>query len=193
MPPPPFVNYPAGPPLVPAGSLWPLLLSKGARGLVVIFIVLGVVGDVSLQVASRAVLHFNLNSLEGSLDRVATQNAYQSLAVATNTFKSQTQACAAQSSSPDVKLHCLEQADTAWASSIQVYSTALSVLYYPATAQPAADAAQAAAGQAVTTLTSLANSPDSQSYLSTSQSQAFQSTLNNVDTTYNALIRALGG
>ena len=177
----------------PVGSLWPLLLSKGARVLTVIFIVLGATFYLSIQVFSRVLVHVNFNSIEGTVDRAATQNAYQSLAVATNTFKSQTQACAAQSSSSDVKLHCLEQADTAWASSVQVYSTALSVLYYPTSAQPAADAAQAAADQAVTTLTSLANSPDSQSYLNMSQGQAFQSTLNNVDTTYNALIRALGG
>ena len=177
----------------PAGSLWPLLLSKGARVLIVIFIVFGTVGYLSLQVVSWAAFPFNLNSFEGSLDRVAAQSAYQSLATATNSFKSQTQACAAQSSSPDVQLHCLEQADSAWATSIQTYSTALSVLFYPTSAQTAAAAAQAAAGQAVTTLTNLANSPDTQSYLSVSQSQAFQSTLNNVDTTYNALIRVLGG
>ena len=192
-PPPPFVGYPVGSPVGSAGSIWPLLLSKGARALTVVFIVLGAASYLSLQVATRALSPFSLNSIETTVARDATQSAYQSLASATTAFKSQTQACTAQSSPADVQLHCLEQADSAWASSIQTYSTALSVMVYPSPARPAADAAQAAANAAVTTVKNLATSSDAQSYSTASQSQAFQSTLNNVDTTYTALIHALGG
>ena len=176
-----------------AGSVWPLLLSKGARALTVVFIVFGAVFYVGLQALSRASVHLNFNSFETTVARDATQSAYQSLVSATNTFKARTQACTAQSNPSDLQLHCLERADSAWASSIQAYSTALSFLIYPSSAQSAADAALAAANQAVTTVNNLATSPDAQSYSTASQSQVFQSTLNNVDTTYTALIRALGG
>ena len=191
-PPAPFAGYPAGPPMVMAGSVWPLLLSKGARVLTVVFIVLGAVFYVALQALSQASVHFNFNSIETTVARDATQSAYQSLVSATNTFKTRTQACAVQSNPSDVQLRCLEQADSAWASSIRAYSTALSVLIYPSSAQSAADAAQAAASKAVTTVNNLAESPDARSYSTASQSPVFQSTLNKVDTTYTSLIEALG-
>jgi hypothetical protein len=192
-PPPPYPNYAAGPPMGQPVSIWPLLLSKGARALTVVFIVVGALFYGTVQVITQVSVHVNFNSIETIVARDGTQSAYQSLTSATNTFKAQTQACTTQSSPSDVQLRCLEQADTAWASSIQAYSTALSILIYPSSAQSAADAAQAAAGQAATTVTSLANSPDAQSYSTASQSQAFQSTLNNVDTTYTVLNRELGG
>jgi hypothetical protein len=186
-PPPPPGVYPFGSP----GWGWPLVLASGARVLTVVFIVIGAVSLVFNAATFR--FSFNLNSIETTVARDATQGAYQSLASATNTFKAQTQACTAQSSPSDLQLHCLEQADSAWASSIQAYSTALSVLIYPSSAQSAANAAQSAASRAVTTVDRLAASLDTQSYSTASQSQAFQSTLNNVDTTYTALIQALGG
>jgi hypothetical protein len=191
-PPPPFGSYPAGPPMGMAGSVWPLLLSKGARVLTVVFIVVGAAFYMAVQALSPVSGHVSFNSIEATVARDATQSAYQSLVSATNTFKSQTQACTNQSNPSDIQLRCLEQADSTWASSIQAYSTALSVLIYPSPAQPAAEAAQAAARKAVTTVTDLARSPDGQSYSTASQSQAFQSTLSNVDATYTALIQALG-
>ncbi len=170
-------------------SLWPLVLSKGPRVLTVVFIVVGAIGYVSFTALTRT--SFNFNSIETTVSRGEVQSAYSQLSTATDTFKSQTQQCTAQSNSSE--LQCLEQADRTWANSIQSYETALSAIDFPLSAQPEADAAQTAAQRASAIVISLANSPDAQSYSTASQSQAFQAALNNVDSTYNALIQALGG
>jgi hypothetical protein len=178
-----------GPPAAAPSSGWPLLLSKGARILTVIFIVVGAIADVSIGSVTH--FSFGITSIETTVARNSTQAAYSELITATDTFKSQTQACNAKSGPSE--LPCLEQADHAWAGAIGNYGSALSGITYPSSAQVEANAAQAAARQAVTVVDDLANSPDSQSYSTASQSPAFRSALNAVDDTYNALIRALGG
>lgn len=187
MPPPPPGAYGPVPPVPPTFG-WPLVLTKAARVLTVVFII---VGAVFFVVSRTATFSFNFNSIESSIARDGVNAAYSSLATATNTFKSQTQSCTNQPNS--VTLQCLEQADSSWASAIQTYESALSVLVYPSSAQSTADAAEAAARQASTTVTALANSPDIQAYTTITQSPSFRAALNNVDTTYNELIQALGG
>jgi len=154
----------------------------------VVFIILGAIAFV---VNRSTTFSFNFNTIETSIARDGANSAYSSLATATNTFKAQTQSCTAQSNPSGLK--CLEQADSAWASAFQTYESALSVIVYPSSAQFEADAAESAARQASATVTALANSPDIQAYTTISQSQGFQSALNNVDTTYNDLNRALNG
>jgi len=195
VPPPPPGAMPAPPPgaygpvpPVPPTLGWPLVLSKGARVLTVVFIV---IGAISFVVNRTATFSFNFNTIESSIARDGVNAAYSSLATATNTFKSQTQSCTNQPNS--IALQCLEQADSSWASAIQTYETALSVLVYPSSAQSEADAAQAASRQASATVTALANSPDIQAYTTMTQSPSFRAALSNVDTTYTELIRALGG
>lgn len=187
MPAPPPGAYGPVPPVPPTLG-WPLVLSKGARVLTVVFIV---IGAISFVVNRTATFSFNFNTIESSIARDGVNAAYSSLATATNTFKSQTQSCTNQPNS--IALQCLEQADSSWASAIQTYETALSVLVYPSSAQSEADAAQAASRQASATVTALANSPDIQAYTTMTQSPSFRAALSNVDTTYTELIRALGG
>jgi hypothetical protein len=182
-------TYPMGPPAAAPPSGWPLLLSKGARILTVIFIVVGAIAYVSIGSVTH--FSFGITSIETTVARNSTQAAYAELVTATDTFKSQTQACSAKSGSSE--LSCLEQADHAWAGAIGNYGAALSGITYPSSAQVEADAAQAAARQASAVVTSLADSPDGQSYSTASQSPAFRSALNAVDGTYNALIGALNG
>ena len=164
------------------------MLSKGARILVVVFIVLGVIG----YVARIRVTHFsfNINSIEQTVARDSTRDAYNQLATATNNFKVQTQACSTQS---DTSLQCLEQADASWATAIGTYGTALSGILYPTADQGLADSAEAAAQHAQQVVKHLADSPDAAAYSAASQSPDFQSSLNDVDSTYNTLIQALGG
>ena len=188
-PAPPPGAYPTGPQSGWPTSLWPLVLTKGARVLTVVFIVVGAIGYVSFTAFSRH--SFSFTSIETTVSRDGVQNAYSQLGSATDTFKTQTQNCTSQQNG--LELPCLEQADRAWANAIQDYETTLSGLVYPESAQPQADAAQLAARQAANLVNSLANSPDAQSYSSVSQSSTFQSTLSNVDSTYNALNQALGG
>jgi hypothetical protein len=153
-----------------------------------VFIVIGAVGYVARTRSTH--FSFNINSIEQSAARDSTHDAYSQLASATNTFKTQTQACTTQ---PAPALQCLEQADTAWATAIQSYGTALSGILYPTSAQPFADSAEEAAQRASQVVTSLADSSDAAAYSAASQSPQFQSSLNDVDSTYNALIQALGG
>ena len=182
-------TYPMSQPTRTTSSAWPLLLSKGARILTVIFIVVGAIAYVSIGSVTR--FSFGITSIETTVARNSTQAAYSELITATDTFKSQTQACNAKSGSSE--LPCLEQADHAWAGAIGNYGSALSGITYPSSAQAEADAAQAASRQAAVVVDNLVNSPDGQSYSTASQSPAFRSALNAVDGTYNALIRALGG
>jgi len=193
-PPPPPGALPPPPPgsygFIPAGFVglrWPLLLSKGARVLVVVWIVLGAIVGV-VYFTSIGNISSSVNSIDQTIARDNTHNAYNALASATDTFKTQTQACG---SSPE--LQCLEQADSTWATAIQAYGAQLSAIPYPSSAQSDADAAQAAARQASTVVTALASSSDAAAYSAASQNPDFQSSLNNVDSTYNELIQALGG
>ena len=165
------------------------MLSKGARGLAVVFIVIGAFGFAAYFVAIPTVL--GVTSIQQTIARDATQNAYDTLGPATATFKSQTQACSVQSS--DSTLTCLEQADIAWADAIRAYGSALSTIPYPASAQVEADAAQSAAGQAAELMTRLGDAPDGPAYSAISQDPSFQTTLDSVDSTYDALIQVLGG
>ena len=192
MPPPPpgaMPSYPMGPPAGAPSSRWPLLLSNGARALTVVIIVVGAIAYVSFGAVSRSL--FSITSIETVVARNSTQAAYSELVTATDTFKSQTQACSAKTGSSE--LSCLEQADHAWAGAIATYGSALSGITYPSSAQVEANAAQAAARQASAVVTNLANSPDGQTYSTASQSPEFRSALNAVDETYNALIGALSG
>jgi len=195
MPPPPPPGayppgaYPPGPQSGQPTSLWPLVLSKGARGLAVVFIVIGAIGYVG-QVTLLA-SGISVTSIEQTVSRQGVRDAYAQLSSATDTFKAQTQNCSSQPSGSE--LACLEQADHAWATAIQDYETTLSTLVYPSSAQVEADAAQSAARQAASIVASLAASPDEQAYSAASQNPAFQAALDGVDTTYTALIQALGG
>ena len=195
VPPPPYGAVPPPPPgAMPPGSPmpqsfgWPLVLTKAARVLTVVFIIVGAVFFVVGRTASFSI---NFNSIESTIARDGVNSAYSSLATATNTFKSQTEACANQPNS--TALQCLEQADSTWASAIQTYESALSVIVYPMSAQSEADAAQAAARQATATVNALAGSPDIQAYTTMTQTPGFRAALHNVDTTYAELVRALGG
>ena len=191
MPPPPpgaMPTYPMGPSVGAPSSRWPLLLTKGARILTVVVIVIGAIAYVSFVALTRS---SSITSLETIAARTSTQAAYSELVTATNTFKSQTQACSAKSGASE--LSCLEQADHAWAGAIATYGSALSGITYPSSAQVEANAARAAARQATAVVNHLANSPDGQSYSTASQSPEFRSALNAVDETYNALIGALSG
>jgi hypothetical protein len=169
--------------------MWPLVLSKGARALAVVFIVLGAIG----YVAYTAILAsgVSVTSIETTVSRQGVENAYAQLSTATDSFKAQTQQCTVQQGAS--VLPCLEQADRTWATAIQDYGTSLSNLIYPPSAQTEAEAAQVAVRQATSIVTSLADSPDAQAYSTTSQSPAFQAALNDVDSTYTALVQALGG
>lgn len=184
---PPIAAGPTGYPQFRSGSFWPLVLSKGARALVVIVIV---VGSLTYVVSQVALNRFGQN-LTQTLARHQVQTAYSDVSSATDTFKTQRQACLTRGGTTE--LSCLEQADRDWASAIETYESDLSVVVYPVSAQPAAQDSRYAATEAVGAVTSLANSPTLQAHATDFQSPGFRATINNVDSTYHTLNQALGG
>jgi len=189
MPPPPsYAAQPfgGGPP-----RFWPLMLAKSARVMAIVFIVVGAIAYIAFLSTSR--IHFSVNSIESSVAAVEVQSAYNTLDAKTQTFRASTQACTGPSQPALGVLACLETADSTWASAIQDYSTQLGQISFPSSAQSDADAARAAADNAVSVVQSLAASPDAESYSSASSSPEFTSALNAVDSTYNQLVSNLQG
>jgi hypothetical protein len=166
-------------------GLWPLVLTKGARAMTVVFIVLGALVYVGLQV-------FNVgfgNVFQKAIARVQVQNAYAQLSSDTVTFRSDSQACRTASD----PLQCLDAAAASLAAGFQDYATALSSVSYPSSVDVQASAAESAASAGGSAVNSLASSATIQAYAATAGSQEFQSSLNEVDSTYRALDSALGG
>jgi hypothetical protein len=168
---------------------WPLVLTKAARTMTIVFIVLGAVVAVAYVVALPSFI--NVSHIESSVATSEVDSAYSSLSAATQTFRTATKACSTSSTTTSAELQCLEQADVAWSQALQSYGTSLSVVVYPSSAQSAADAAKAAVDPAVSILNNLAASPDAQSYSTASSSPALQSALDNVDSTHSQLVNTL--
>ena len=168
---------------------WPLFLTRSARTMTVVFIVVGAAAYVGYSAVVHSATKDSLQSLQAS---VQVELAYSTLDSATQSFKSATRSCTSASTSTSEQLHCIELADSSWAQAIQAYGSSISQVSYPSSAQPEAVAAEAAARNAVTVLDGLAASPDPQSYSAASSSQQFSAALDDVDSTYNRLVSALG-
>ena len=202
-PPPPGQAYPAVPPHVPPpgtppvpdagpGRIWPLFLSKAARTLTVVLIVIGAIGFAGyVAVFSTSTTITVSTSINSELAATETQAAYDALRTPTSTFVSASKACRADATSADGELSCLQAADSTFATAMQGYETALGQIDFPASAQGEAQAAIGAAREVTTLLQSLADAPDGQAYTAISTGQAFSTSLHALDTTYNQLMNTL--
>ncbi len=197
-PPPAYAPMPPPPPASPyplAGyaprALWPLALTKAARILAIVFIVLGAVVSVGFNSINRSGSFGPLQGFEQTIARVEVGAAHDVLKNATDAFKSSTQQCESQAES--VATQCLDQAAAALAGAFQTYGDALSRVNYPSSATVQAQAAEAAARQASAQLNDLAQSSGIDAYGATARSPAFADSLQAVDDTYSALYTALGG
>jgi hypothetical protein len=170
-------------------SLWPLALTKGARVLSIIFIVLGAVTYVGFNSLGSFGSVGPFKGIEQALDRLQVQAAHDNLTSATDTFRTATQQCESQAE----PIQCLDQAASSLAGAFQTYGNALSRINYPSSANAQAGAAESAAQLAYSEITSLSQAVDIQAYSQTAQSRQFASSLQAVDTTYNNLYGALGG
>ena len=200
LPPPPYLPGPM-PPAPPPGpypmsglqpslqSLWPLALTKGARVLAIIFIVLGAVTYVGVNSLGGFGSIGPFKSIEQALDRIQVQAAHDNLSSATDTFRTATQQCEAQAET----IQCLDQAASSLAAAFQTYSSALARINYPSSANAQAGAAESAAQQAYSEIIALSQAGDLQTYGQTAQSPQFTGALQNVDLTYGNLNTALGG
>ena len=180
MPPPPPGAYGAQ-----VVGLWPLGLTKNARILVIVFIVLGAVGYIGQRAISFG------HPFQQTIARLEVQTAYSQVSSDTLTFRSSAQTCASQGGSNE--LQCLNSAAGTWASGLQSYQQALGNVSFPASVGTQAAAAESAAAQAASAVNTLASSTTVQEFVATDNSTQFQTTLEAADSTYHTLYSALGG
>jgi hypothetical protein len=196
--PPPGPPGSYGPPLGPPGSygspgpfgypvrFWPLVLTKSARTMAMVFIVLG---SLYLVASNSYRPHFDFQSIETSIAADQTKSAYDDVSTATRTYLTALRAC---SDAPARFLPCAEHADMIWAQAIQDYRSLLGIVPYPTSAQFQADAARSAAAAAVVSIHTLAASPDIAAYQAANADPSLRATVDEVDTTYAGLMHALG-
>ena len=190
MPPPPLASpYPMSG--YAPQSLWPLALSKAARVMAIVFIVLGAVVSIGFNSINRSGSLGPLQGFERAIARVEVAAAHDTLKNATDTFKSSTLQC--ESEAEPAAIQCLDQAAAALAGAFQTYGDALSRVNYPDSATDEARAAQRAARQASAQVNGLAQSAGIDAYGATARNAAFGNSLQAVDITYAALYSALGG
>ncbi|MGD0880616.1 MAG: DUF4389 domain-containing protein [Acidimicrobiales bacterium] len=190
-PPPPGYYGPIGPATAPPMQRWPLVLTKAARTMTVVFIVVGAVAYLTYTVALRP--KFDLGGIETTIARDEVVSSYSTYSEQSRTLATTIRACSASAVPGPGELHCLEQADRSWAQALQSYSSDLSGSPYPASAVGPAQAAEAAATRAATILDYAADAPDLSSYEAAVTDPDFAMALDNVDSTYQQLYRALGG
>ena len=194
LPPPPpgaMPPLPPGPQGVGYGAsivgLWPLALSKGARTLTVVFIVLGALVYGGLQV-----FNFGFSGLfQKAIARVEVQNAYSQVETATTTFQSALRAC--QGLTVASATACSTAAAGNLATSLESYETTLTNVNFPTSVQVQASAAESAATNAVSEANNLAASTTLQQFSSLIGSPSFLEAFRTLGTTYNELDTALGG
>jgi hypothetical protein len=168
-------------------GLWPLVLTKGARALTIVFIVLG-----ALLYAGSQVFNFGFGDvIQKSIARLVVQNAYSQVETATTTFQSTLRSCEGLTSGTQTA--CATAAAGSLASSLQSYETTLSTVNFPASVQVQASAAEQAATTAVSEANTLAASATLQQFSTTIASPDFIEAFRALGSTYHELDTALGG
>lgn len=184
--PPPPVGFDAGP-----WRVWPLLLSRAARTLTIVLVVIGSIGLVAYMVVIPASVH--ITGIGSVLAADETQLAYDTLQTQSNTFISGSKSCRANATSASEELQCLQATDATFATAVQGYGSGLNGISYPSSAQGEADAAIAAAHRVDVQMQSLAAAPDAQTYQAIVDGTAFSSSLQALDSTFTQLMNTLNG
>ena len=194
-PPPPVPPYPAtsSAPEVGQGpsDRWRLVLSSGARKLVVTYFIVGALGLVA-YVATFAVL--TSHGVSTTSQAITAQNelvtAYNLIGQQSQTFASTTKACA--SSQGTSVTPCLASADAQLATELQTYQHTVSGIDFPSQVAPQVAAVVAAAGTASDKLRQLSQlGADPQAYSSAANSSDLVTAFNRVDSTTRTLNSAL--
>ena len=187
---PPPVYPPPPPPAiggVPADRTWNLVLSSGARKLVVVFFILGALGIIAYTTFFIA-----RDKVATSNQAITAQNQvvsdYSTAVVAVQSFSTTAKGCNQLSGSPTAQVACLETNDAKLAKAFDHFASALSVIDYPSSVSTEASAAQAAASQAGSTMHQLADAGATASaYNVVVNSSNTQSVFTQVDTTFRRL------
>jgi Domain of unknown function (DUF4389) len=192
--PPPFDVPPPYPPpapgfsSVPADQTWNLVLSSGARKLVVVFFILGAVGIIGYTTFFIALSNRATTSDQAITAQNQVVSGYNAALVAVQSFSTAAKTCNQSSSAATAQVACLEANDAKLATAFDNYASALSVIDFPSSASSAASAAQSAASQAGSTMHQLAGAgADPQAYQAAVTSSNVQSVFTQVDTTFKRL------
>ncbi len=190
---PPGAALPGAPPTMGAPSFlgderWRLLLTPGARRLVVVFFVLGALAYVSYFVAIPTFL--GVTSAR-TLAEDQTNSAVATLGDRFQQFDVQGQACQ-QNSNPASVAQCFESNDAGLAADLRQFTSTISGIDYPGDVSGDVTAAENAASQASATLTRLsATGPDLTGYLAAVQSSGVVAQIEQVGTAADQLRSAL--
>ncbi len=172
-------------------SSWRLVLSSGARTMVVVFFVVGALG-IAGYVALLAAIGGNtgVNSVQAVVAQSQAVTAYNTLSKQASSFAAASKACASQDAVGATG--CLASNDASFASDLRDYVSTLNGIDFPSQVAPRASAAEAAATSAASVLANLSTlGSDPQSYASTVNSLNVQSLFNAIDTTFSRLNTAL--
>lgn len=190
-PPPPPGAPPAPPPGFPAPTAppvgratpWPLVLSKSAKRLVALFLILGVLTYVGIVVGSTVA------GSSSSSARTQVLNYYNSLGRSLNSAESQERACV-QSTGNDFQ--CAKTFDRQAAQQLSTYASQIRGVSVPSSSSQAAAEVVNSSNRAAGLLTNLANSPTRSVYASRlNQGGGIQESLNAVDSSTTNLITSL--
>jgi len=165
-------------------SRWRLVLSSGARKLIVFFIVLGSVLYIAVNVIQFTVQH-PLQKLEASIE---VQSAYASLTTAVTTYETNTNACG---TSPQ-GLTCVTGADRTVGQAFGVFVSKLSAISEPAGAVASASALASDGTHAQQVFEQLAASTTVAQYQQNVQSSNLTQVLTQFSQDYQHLVNQLG-
>jgi hypothetical protein len=170
---------------------WRLVLSSGARKLVVAFFFLGVLGYVGYFVAIPTFLGVSDAAQDLSAQN-QTADAYSGIVNKVQTFVAAGTACARSTGGPTSQVQCLEANDGKLATAFDAYARTLSTIDFPGSVSTQAAAARSAATQAGAAMSHLAAAgSDPLSYQDAVTSSNIQSVLDAVDSSFNQLNTAL--
>jgi len=172
------------------GSPWALRLTKGARRLVVVFFVLGAVGQLGYVVGLWAIARSSPNAQVVQVQNEAV-TAYNTLGTQAKALDASATGCDAKSGT-SAKLRCLKAVDAGLAGDISSYAHKLADIAYPPGVSTQSHAALKAARQAAEVMARLSQSGNTLSgYISALETSGFEAKLSNLDRTFNALNQAL--
>jgi len=165
-------------------SRWRLVLSSGARKLIVVFIVLGSVLYLAANVVQFTVQH-PLQNLEANIE---VQSAYASLTTAVTTYETNTNACGTSAQG----LICVTGADRTVGQAFGVFVSRLSAISEPAGAVASASALASDGTHAQQVFEQLAASTTVAQYQQNVQSSSLTQVLTQFSQDYQRLVNQLG-
>lgn len=179
---------------VPGAPPWPLFLSVGAKRLVGLFIVFGVIIGVACFVVIGVAIGVAIGGANGSVSRAValseTNAAFRGLSTSMAAFATQTTACRGS----HTQLRCVTTADQRASSAFGLYASAQSAIGMPTSSTASASSLLVTdATHAQQVFQQLAASKSIAQYQKTVSASDLQQVLNQLEQTYQQLHTDLAG